>query len=71
MDLREYLFRHNITQRKFADMLEVTPQYIHNIVKGKTKPGRRLAKAIVEMTQELVTLSELMKKSVDKKPSKA
>lgn len=67
MDLREYLFRYRITQKKFAELVEVTPQHIYSIVNGKTKPGKRLAKAISDATQGLVLVSDLLKKTADKK----
>lgn len=50
MELREYLFRNEITVTDFSKKLGYTNSYINQIVNGKAKPSRRLAKLIFQHT---------------------
>lgn len=55
MDLREYLFRKNLTVADFAKSIEFAPEYISNIKTGRKKPGVKLRKAILKATDGVIT----------------
>lgn len=72
MDLREYLFRKQISITEFSNQLECSRGYLSTIVHGK-KPSRLLAKEIERITNGEVTVEELMKtapKNEEVKPKK-
>jgi transcriptional regulator with XRE-family HTH domain len=60
MDLREYLFRKRMSSTDFAKLLGCERSYLSKIVNRKMKPGKYLAKAIVEATNGEVSYEELM-----------
>jgi len=60
MDLREYLFRKRITNKDFAKLVRYDHSYIGEIINGKKKPGKKLARLIEEATNGEVTVDELM-----------
>lgn len=62
MDLREYLFKHRISVKDFAEKIEYARTHVSQIVHGKRKPGKRLAKAIEMATEGEVTVKELLEK---------
>lgn len=61
MDLREYLFRKRLTVTEFSKELEYSRTHLSEIVNGKRKVGKRLAKDIEKATNGEVTIAELMK----------
>lgn len=60
MDLREYLFKKEISITDFAKDIGFTRGYINAICKKNIKPGRKLAKVIEQATDGKVTMKELM-----------
>lgn len=60
MHLDEYLFRNKITQRKFADEIDITSAYLSHIINGVHVPSVKLAKNIEEKTQGQVGWVELI-----------
>ena len=59
MNIKEYLFRNDITASDLARKIGVTPAYFLLIKNGKLKPGRYLAKAIELATSGQVTEKEM------------
>lgn len=60
MNLREYLFRQEISVKDFADQLGTDRSYISAFKTGRLIPGKRLAQDIVDLTNGQVTIEELM-----------
>lgn len=60
MDLREYLFRKRLSVTDFAKELGYQRVHISQIVNGKRKAGRHLAKTIEQFTHGEVTAHELL-----------
>jgi transcriptional regulator with XRE-family HTH domain len=54
MELREYLFRYNITQKEFAEKVGCARAYITLVAGGIHIPGKRLAQDIEKVTAGLV-----------------
>ncbi len=54
MDLREYLFRHELKVSQFARSIGYNPTYINGVVNGLVEPGHRLAKTISDATKGIV-----------------
>lgn len=61
MDLREYLFRHHLTQKAFAELIGYHPIYIREIYHKRKPPGKRLISTIVQATKGEVTEEDLRK----------
>ncbi len=59
MTLREYLFKHKIQQKDFADQMGCARPYISNICSGRATPGPYFAKYIQDATKGEVTIEEL------------
>lgn len=59
MDLREYLFRHRMTQETFAQKIGSSRRYVSVLVRQKYHPSVRLAKDIEIATGGEVTAAEL------------
>ena len=60
MNFREYLDKHGITYREFAEKLGIHPQSLKNIACGMRRPGLRLSLKIEELTNGEVTPRELV-----------
>lgn len=60
MNLKEYLFRKDISQVEFAEKLGVTRETVSRIVKQRNNPSPKLAKKIEELTNGEVTAMELL-----------
>jgi transcriptional regulator with XRE-family HTH domain len=56
MDLREYLFRHDIKIRDFADKVGYTRNYLSSVCSGMSTPSKRCAKAISLATEGIVPI---------------
>ncbi len=50
MNLRVYLATINMKIKDFSELVECHPKYMSQIISGNYIPGKRLAKAIEEMT---------------------
>lgn len=59
MDLREYLFRKDMSITEFAKRVDMSRAYVSSIVNGRAIPSKKLAKRIVITTEGFVTLDEL------------
>ena len=60
MQLREYLFRYKITQKKFAQQLGIHRDYLSRISSGKFKPSKHLALLIELITDHQVTVDDIV-----------
>lgn len=60
MDLREYLFRKQISIADFSKKIGYSRTYISLIVHKKMKPSKRLAAAIEEATEGIVKVKDLL-----------
>lgn len=54
MDLREYLFRHELKVTEFAKKIGYNNAYLGNVMHGLYEPSPRLAKAISDATNGIV-----------------
>lgn len=54
MDLREYLFRSDMTAAEFARKIDYTPGYINDLISGYHIASERCAKAISAATGGIV-----------------
>lgn len=59
MKLQEFLDMYGITVSGAAKRIEVTPQHLSLIIKGKVRPSKRLAKDISAYTRGAVALEEI------------
>lgn len=62
MKLKTYLAEINMTMKAFAEIVDCTPYYLSNIIRGKQVAGRRLAKDVEAITGGLVQLPTKEKK---------
>lgn len=60
MELREYLFRENISGAAFARKIECDPYYLREIARKDKKPSKRLAKDISNATGGKVSIEEIL-----------
>ena len=60
MELDEWLFKNKMTQKDFANALEIDREHLGRIANKRLKPGKRLARDIVLATKGQVTEKELM-----------
>ena len=60
MQLAEWMDEKNITQTKMAEMAEVQQSYISEYLAGKKGMGKDTAARIVEVTEGVVSLEELL-----------
>lgn len=67
MDLYVYLAMKRISVTDFAKKLMVSRSYFNQIVVGRMKPSKRLAKDIEEATKGEVTVEELLHTEIQKK----
>jgi len=71
MNLREYLFKNDITSTKFSNMIGCSGAYLSRIMNGKVVPGKRLIQDIVDLTEGCVAYEEVVDpKSTPKKKRK-
>lgn len=50
-ELRIWLFKNDISIKKFASEIKICPTYLQSIMKGKVLPGVKVAKKIEEVTK--------------------
>lgn len=60
MDLREYLFRHNMTATEFARRIDYERTYISSCANGTIQMGKKLARIIEAETNGMVTRQEAL-----------
>lgn len=61
MELKEYLFRENISATEFARRVGMSREYLSRVKNHKIKPSRHLARSIMTETQGKVTLDDLLR----------
>ena len=47
-ELKVFLIRNRMSQRKLAGQLKITPQYLNEVLMGK-RPGTRIRRELVEL----------------------
>jgi len=62
MDLREYLFRHDMSAAEFARKIDYTSGYVNDIINGFHIPSERCAKAISSATGGIVPIDGISTK---------
>lgn len=60
MDLREYLYREDMTVTKLAEIVDCNKSYLSCVKKKRKKPGKKLAKYIERATEGKVTADYLL-----------
>ena len=60
MDLREYLFKHQMNVTDFAKRVNYSRQHLSGVIHGTLKPGRKLAEAIEKATDGAVRAADLL-----------
>ena len=60
MILKEYLARKSLSQKEFAEMIDVSRPYLTLIIQGKRRCSPELALKIEELTQQKVSRDEVM-----------
>jgi len=63
MELYQYIFKNNITQKNLAKDLGVSPLTVHFIVRRKSSPSLKVALALEKLTKGKVSLEELLSES--------
>ncbi|MDB6081312.1 MAG: hypothetical protein JWO53_584 [Chlamydiia bacterium] len=56
----EWLFKEKITIKGFADKLNISRQYLHAIISGKRRGSPDIAKKISELTNEEISITEIL-----------
>ncbi len=59
-DLRKYLFDHELTVKKFAEVVDCHPSYLSAIKKRTMRPGRKIARQIETATGGEVKANHLL-----------
>ena len=59
MGLKQWLERHGVSQRDFANRLEVAPSTLCRVLSGQRNPGGALVRKIAQHTEGSVTPSDL------------
>jgi transcriptional regulator with XRE-family HTH domain len=57
VDLREYLFRNRLSQRKFSQVTGISAPTIHKICQTKHKPSQAIVNLISKYTDDKVSFS--------------
>ena len=65
MELKEYLFRNNMTALELANSLEVNPAYLRMIKRKVAYPSKKLSLKIEIITGGQVTFKELRYKDAE------
>lgn len=60
MNIADYLYYQNISQRQFAKLVGLHWRYVNGLVNGEYIPGRKTAMHIELVTQGKVTALELL-----------
>jgi plasmid maintenance system antidote protein VapI len=61
MELKEYLFRNNLTIQALADRMHYTRTRLSLLVHGHIKPSKKIALLVEKETEGKVTLKDLVK----------
>jgi transcriptional regulator with XRE-family HTH domain len=60
MQLKEYLYRKRLTQKKAADQIGITREYLNEIANKKEKPSPGLCEKIIKWSGKKITYSDLL-----------
>ncbi len=60
MNIREYLFRQEITMSSFARKIDYERSYLSIVMKGKQKPGRKFIAAVERASNGNVTEEDIL-----------
>lgn len=58
MNLREYLFRHNLNVTEFSRQIDFSRTHLSKVIHGERKPSLKLARAIERATNGEVSIKE-------------
>jgi len=61
MLLKDWMEENNVSLAEMADKLDITRQHVHQIVRGKSRPSKYLAKDIIKATEGKVSHEDLPK----------
>lgn len=59
MELREYLFRNEISQSDFAKKINFSPNHLRSIIYKRRKPSPKMAEAIIRASDGKVRKEDL------------
>ena len=65
--MKDFLFRKNLTVKKFAGDLGISPSYLYQLLRGERKPSLQLAHKIEKYTKGEVTVKKLLDHVLHKK----
>jgi len=65
--MKDYLFRENLTVKKFAADLEISTSYLYQLLREERKPSRHLAHKIEKYTKGELTVKKLLDEAQHKK----
>jgi len=65
--MKDYLFRKNLTVKKFAADLEISTSYLYQLLRGERKPSLKLAHKIEKYTKGEITVKKLLDEALQKK----
>ncbi len=60
MEIKEYLFRNDMSIKRLADIIECHPAYLGAVKRKEKKPGKKLARQIERATNGDVKAKELL-----------
>ena len=60
VDMKDYLFRKNLSVKQLASDLEISPSYLYQLIRGERKPSLDLAQKIEIITGGDVTVGRLL-----------
>lgn len=60
MQLKEYLYRKRLTQKKAADQIGITREYLNEIANKKEKPSPSVCEKIIKWSGKKITYSDLL-----------
>ena len=60
MDLKEYLYQKRMTIKQFSEHMGYSRTHMSQIINGKLKPSRGLAKSIERESNGLIKATELL-----------
>lgn len=67
MDLNKWLWEKRMTKKEFAFRAGVVRKYIHDIISKRAKPSLKLAELISKITENEVTVEELIEGCYNKR----
>jgi len=60
MNIRRYLFEHNITGKDFAEQIEVARTYLSSLMAGRLKPSKKLIRRIIKESSGKITERDIL-----------